>query len=146
MAKKSSERVAGPKEPDIENITPMAYASVMSDALHSVIETPEFVKAAKRAGIEDEERAGIIDHFARNPDDGTALGGGLFKARIARPGGGKSGGYRTIHFFRGADIPVVMLTVYAKNRKDTLSPAQEAAYREVADMLAKELRARNERR
>jgi len=111
----------------------------MSDALNSVIETQEFIQAAKRAGVSDVERALIVDHFATTPDDGTSLGGGLFKARIARPGGGKSGGYRTIHFFRGSDMPVVMLTLYAKSKKDNLNAAQQANYMKLADMLAKEL-------
>ena len=111
----------------------------MSDALNSVIETREFIQAAKRAGVSDVERALIVDHFAEVPEDGSPLGGGLFKARIARPGGGKSGGYRTIHFFRGVDMPVVMLTIYAKNRKDALSDAQQASYMKLADLLAEEL-------
>jgi hypothetical protein len=54
------------------------------------------------------------------------LGGGLRKVRIPRPGGGKSGGYRTIHVFGGMHMPLFLLTVFAKNEKDNLSRAEQA--------------------
>lgn len=41
--------------------------------------------------------AGLID---------ADLGGGLIKRRVARPGGGISGGYRTLIIFRGGDRAV----------------------------------------
>ncbi len=95
--------------------------------LHTVVETGEFIRAAKQAGVSDEERAQIVDLFAADPALGVALGGGLFKARIPRPGGGKSGGYRTIHFFRSPDLPVFLITIYAKNAKASLTKAEQNA-------------------
>ena len=38
-----------------------------------------------------------------NPMTGVSIGGGVRKSRIAREGGGKSGGYRVIHFFSPED-------------------------------------------
>jgi hypothetical protein len=64
--------------------------------------------------------------LAANPEVGISLGGGLRKVRIPRPGGGKSGGYRTIHVFGGMHMPLFLLTVFAKNEKDNLSRAEQA--------------------
>ncbi|MCG8358748.1 MAG: type II toxin-antitoxin system RelE/ParE family toxin [Kiloniellales bacterium] len=53
--------------------------------------------------------------------------GGVRKARVARPGGGKSGGLRTAYYFHAKGPTVYMLTVYAKNEMDNLSDADKAA-------------------
>jgi len=74
----------------------------------------------------DEERAALIDFIAANPDAGVSLGGGLRKLRFARPGGGKSGGYRTVYVFGGTEIPIFLVTVFAKNEKDNLSKTEQA--------------------
>lgn len=83
----------------------------------------------------DEEREGIVVFLAANPEAGTSLGGGLRKVRIARDGGGKSGGYRTIHVFGGTHMPLFLLTVFAKNEKDNLTKAEQAAAVELAKKL-----------
>lgn len=106
-------------------------------SLSVVVETSEFLRASKIAGIKDDERAAIIAHFAANPEDGTPLGGGLFKTRIARTGGGKSGGYRTIHFYRHAGLPVFLLTLFAKNAKASLTSAELKMMVAAADKIGK---------
>ncbi len=104
-------------------------------ALHTVVETGEFIRAAKAAGVSEEERARIVGLFAADPALGVALGGGLFKARIPRPDGGKSGGYRTIHFFRSPDLPVFLITIYAKNAKAALTKAEQNALSAAASRI-----------
>lgn len=74
-----------------------------------------------------DERVALVDYIGANPEAGVSLGGGLRKVRIPREGGGKSGGYRTIHVFGGADIPIFLVTVFAKNEKDNLTRAEQAA-------------------
>lgn len=86
---------------------------------------PEFLRRAK-AILSEEERAALVDYIAANPEAGIALGGGLRKVRIAREGGGKSGGYRTIHVFGGGDVPLFLVTLFAKNEKDNLSRTEQA--------------------
>jgi hypothetical protein len=44
--------------------------------------------------------------------------------RFARRGSGKSGGYRTIHYFGGIDVPVFLLTVHGKGEKANLTRAE----------------------
>ena len=102
--------------------------------LRTVIELDTFLKRAK-AIMADDERLGIVTYLAANPEAGVALGGGLRKVRVPRAGGGESGGYRTLYVFGGAHMPLILLTVFAKNEKDNLSKAELAA----AVALCKEL-------
>ncbi len=93
--------------------------------LQTVVELPEFLRRAK-AIMSDEERVALVDYVAANPEAGVSLGGGLRKMRIAREGGGKRGGYRTIHLFGGGAMPIFLISVFAKNEKDNLSRVEQA--------------------
>lgn len=93
--------------------------------LQTVVELDVFLKRAK-AIMSDDERSSLVIFLAANPEIGTSLGGGLRKVRIPRDGGGKSGGYRTLYLFGGRQMPLFLLSVFAKNEKDNLSPAEQA--------------------
>ncbi len=70
----------------------------------------------------------LIDFVARNPMSGAPIGGGVRKFRFARPGGGKSGGYRVVHVYSPEDgNPVILITVFAKNEKSNLSRSETEA-------------------
>jgi hypothetical protein len=56
---------------------------------------------------------------------GAQLGDDIIKLRIARPGSGKSGGYRTIIAYI-AGQRAVFLFGFAKNERDNVTPAQLA--------------------
>jgi len=99
-----------------------------------VVGLESFLKRA-RAIMSDDERLGIVTFLTANPEAGVPLGGGLRKVRIAREGGGKSGGYRTLYVFGGSMMPLFLMTVFAKNEKDNLTKAEQAA----AVALSKEL-------
>ena len=92
----------------------------------TVIELETFLKRAK-AIMSDDERAGIVTYLAFNPEAGVSLGGGLRKVRVPRAGSGKSGGYRTLYVFGGAHMPLILVTVFAKNERDNLSQSEQAA-------------------
>ena len=67
---------------------------------------------------------------------GVSIGGGVRKFRFARDGGGKSGGYRVIHFFGAeGDAPIFLITVFAKNEKANLSKSEQAAAVEMSKAL-----------
>lgn len=93
--------------------------------LQTVVELPEFLRRAKGI-MTDDERTALVDFVAANPDVGVALGGGLRKMRFARPGSGKSGGYRTVYVFGGRHMPIFLVTVFAKNEKDNLGRKEQA--------------------
>jgi len=58
-----------------------------------------FVRFARRENIRDAVLVDAVARAARGDIDAD-LGGGVIKQRIARPGQGKSGGYRSIILFR----------------------------------------------
>lgn len=61
------------------------------------------------------------------------LGAGLFKKRLARPGGGKSGGYRAIVAYRPPRSDRVLVAyAFAKNAASTLTPQGHEALSTVA--------------
>jgi hypothetical protein len=103
--------------------------------LTTVIELDEFLRQAKGL-MTDDERAEVVDFLAANPDAGVSLGGGLRKLRFARLGAGKSGGFRSIHFYRPAVGPVILLALFAKNEKANLAPSELAALLKLGDILA----------
>lgn len=102
--------------------------------IQSVIELETFQKRAN-AIMSDDERAERVSFIAANPEAGVSLGGGLRKVRIPRAGGGKSGGYRTLYFFGGRAMPIILVTVFAKNEKDNLTKAERAAAVELSKRL-----------
>ena len=103
-------------------------------SLQTIVELPEFLRRAKAIMTED-ERTALVNYVAVNPEAGVSLGGGLRKVRIPREGGGKSGGYRTIYVLGGAPMPIFLVTVFAKNEKDNLTKAEQAAAVELAKAL-----------
>lgn len=61
------------------------------------------------------------------------LGGGLIKQRVARPGSGRSGGFRTLIFFRAATRAVFALG-FAKNARDNIDEDDEADLKKAAKL------------
>ncbi|WP_369412025.1 type II toxin-antitoxin system RelE/ParE family toxin [Hephaestia mangrovi] len=59
------------------------------------------------------------------------LGGGVIKQRVARPGKGKSGGYRTLILFRRDDRAIFAFG-FTKARQANISKADLALLREAA--------------
>jgi hypothetical protein len=107
--------------------------------VQTVIETPDFVRDAKAAGITDEERQAIINQLARHPVGGDEIPGtgGARKVRFRGRGKGKSGGYRVITFYSGSDIPLFLLNVFAKGDRIDLTQAERNELRKVLGDLAK---------
>ncbi len=109
----------------------------MVDRLLTVVETPEFLRRARSVGMNDADRAEVVDRLAADPEAGVELGGGLRKIRIARKGGGKSGGYRVLHFYREEGLPVFLLTVFAKNERANITAKERAELVGLCDLIAR---------
>ncbi len=103
--------------------------------LKTVVELDEFLRQAKGV-MTEADRAELVNYLAANPEAGVSLGGGLRKLRFARKGEGKSGGFRSIHFYRPATGPVVLLAVFAKNEKANLSATELSTLLKLGDILA----------
>lgn len=114
--------------------------------MQTVIQTSVFLVQAKRSGLTDVEVQEIVAVIAADPEAGAIMAGtgGARKLRHAREGQGKSGGYRTIHYFGGGDIPVFALAIYGKNEKGNLSKAERNELAAILPRLAEAYRARKE--
>ncbi len=66
--------------------------------------------------------------------------GGFRKARWARRGHGKSGGFRVVYFFLAAPGRIYMASIYAKSRKETLSAADRQVLARLAAQIKKAAR------
>ena len=110
-------------------------------AVQTVIETQAYLRAAKDAGMADEERNAAVDLVATNPEAGDLLQGtgGVRKARLAGKGKGKSGGYRIVWYYGGGDIPVFLLTVFGKGEKANLTQGERNALRSLTATLKESL-------
>lgn len=118
--------------------------------MHSVLFTPTFERQAKAAGLSEDEVQGIASTLSNDPLAGDLMvgTGGARKVRFAREGAGKSGGYRTVHYFGGDDVPIFLLSLIDKGVRANLSKAERndlakvlpqiaAVYRKNAAELAK---------
>jgi hypothetical protein len=86
-----------------------------------------FDRWARREGLGDDDLAQAADEIASGMFEGD-LGGSVIKKRVARAGGGKRGGFRTIVAYRpGSSSGMFFLHGYAKNAKADLSPRERAA-------------------
>ena len=109
--------------------------------LRTVVETPAYLAAAKGI-LSGDERAEVVGKVAEHPERGVSLGGGIRKMRIPRPGHGKSGGARVVFLYSGEDVPVFLLTVFAKNEKANLGARERTALIAVAKRMAEDYRRR----
>ena len=89
----------------------------------TVIESPLFTKLWPDYWTED-ERGEFASYLANNPDAGDVIpgSGGCRKIRWSRAGSGKRGGVRVIYTVRLVSGVLVLLVIYAKNVRDTISP------------------------
>ena len=96
--------------------------------------TKAFARFADREGLEDavpceavrRARSGLID---------ADLGGGVIKQRIARKGGGRSGGFRTIVLFRRGALAFFVYG-FAKSGRENLRRDELETYRLLADEVS----------
>jgi hypothetical protein len=95
--------------------------------MHTVVETPSYLAAAKHAGITDQIRSEIVQAVSEDPELGDVLvgSGGLRKFRFARLGAGKSGGFRILSYYISADYPVFLIGAFSKGDKANLTAAEK---------------------
>ncbi|MBN8873680.1 MAG: type II toxin-antitoxin system RelE/ParE family toxin [Rhodospirillales bacterium] len=98
-----------------------------------VFKNKSFARFARKAGIADAVLCAAIADVSRGLVDAD-LGGGVVKQRIARPGGGKSGGFRTIILLRIGER-AFFVHGFAKNEQDNIREDELAAFK----LLAAEL-------
>ena len=95
-----------------------------------VFVTRQFGRFARAERIADERLCEAVERAESGLIDAD-LGGGLIKQRVARPGQGRSGGYRTVVAYRRRGR-AVFLYGFAKNERDNIGPDDLAALKKLA--------------
>jgi hypothetical protein len=90
-------------------------------------------RQARRSGLPDDGLLEAIDRAEDGKIDAD-LGGGLIKQRVARPGKGRSGGFRTIIAYRRRKR-AIFLYLFAKARQANLGKAELETYQSFAGEL-----------
>jgi hypothetical protein len=98
-----------------------------------VFKNKSFARFARKARIADPVLCSAIADAGRGLIDAD-LGGGVIKQRVARPGAGKSGGFRTIILFRIAER-AFFVHGFAKNDLDNIRDDELAALKLLAAQL-----------
>ena len=92
-----------------------------------------FAKFARKEGISEGALRNAVNRAEQGLIDAD-LGGGLLKQRVAREGEGKSGGYRTLIFFRSGERAVFAFG-FAKSGKANLSADELAVFKKAAKIV-----------
>jgi hypothetical protein len=87
---------------------------------------------ARRHGISDRMLAAAAGDVRDGRFDAD-LGGGLYKQRLARDGGGKSGGFRTLITHRTSKH-LFFVYAYPKNARSNIGPDEEKGFKKLARM------------
>ena len=90
----------------------------------------DFAKFVKRERISEATLVDAVERVERGLVDAD-LGGNLLKLRVARPGQGRSGGYRTVVACKVGET-AYFLTGYGKNDLDNVGDATLAWLRRIA--------------
>ena len=98
-----------------------------------IFKNKPFVRFARKAALGDEALRKVVSDAEMGLVDAD-LGGGVIKQRIARAGGGKSGGFRTIVLFRSGER-AFFVHGFARSEQDNIGDDELAAFK----MLATEM-------
>ena len=92
-----------------------------------VFKYPRFNRFAAKEGITDTELRGIVDQLEAGQANAD-LGSGVYKVRLARPGEGKSGGYRIIVYFKN-EFRTFFVYGFTKSDRDSIDEGELRAFK-----------------
>ena len=112
--------------------------------MHTVAFFHGFAADAADAGMTEDEIENLVSFLSENPKVGDEIAGtgGCRKVRVAGRGKGKSGGYRIITFYSGEQIPLFLITVFAKGELTDLSQLERNGLRVITKAIVVEYRRR----
>lgn len=108
----------------------------MIKTLITIVETNAYLNRAK-GRLAQQERDDIKITVAEDPECGALIQGtgGVRKVRFGTSGRGKSGGVRVVYYYYNETIPVFLLTVFAKNEKDSLTKRERNDLAKLVEQL-----------
>jgi hypothetical protein len=89
-----------------------------------------FSRFAAKAGITDDELKAVVEDLEAGRFDAD-LGGDVYKQRVARQGGGKSGGFRTIVIFKN-QFRTFFVYGFAKAERDNIKDNELEDFKDAA--------------
>ena len=98
-----------------------------------IFKNKAFTRFARKAGIDDASICKAVRDAERGLLDAD-LGGGVIKQRVARSGGGKSGGFRTLILFRIGAL-AFFVHGFAKNEQANIDDDELLALRKLAAIM-----------
>lgn len=100
------------------------------------IESTLFEKL-RESYLDDESFRALQNYLIEQPYSGDVIQGtgGLRKLRWASKGKGKRGGVRTIYLFLSDRDHIHLLTIYAKNEMEDLTPQQKKALKAITEEI-----------
>ena len=98
-----------------------------------IFKTRWFAHFAQKEQIGDDKLLEIVTELEGQQFEAD-LGGGVIKKRLARPGQGKSSGYRLIICFR-SELRTLFIYAYAKSGQSDIGPNDLRAFRAAARRL-----------
>ena len=93
-----------------------------------------FVRFARKQGIKDVDLCDAIANVERGVIDAD-LGSGVIKQRIARPGEGKSGGFRSVVLLRSGGDTAFFVYGFAKSARSNIRWDELEGLRALADVM-----------
>jgi hypothetical protein len=98
-----------------------------------IFRNKSFTRFAKKADLDDATLCKVVDDTERGFID-VNLGRGIIKQRVARPGKGKSGGFRTTILYR-AHALAFFVHGFAKKDQDNIEDDELAALKLLASQM-----------
>jgi len=95
-----------------------------------VFKSAWFDRFSRKQGLSDEALLDAVKRAERGLVDAD-LGGGVIKQRVARPGRGKSGGFRTIILYRAAERSFFVYG-FAKSDRDNIDDDEMTEFKKAA--------------
>ena len=97
-----------------------------------IFKNKRFARFARKEGITDTTLCEVVRDAEAGRIDAD-YGGGVVKQRIARPGEGKSGGYRSVILYRRGD-KAFFVYGFQKSERENIDKAEERAFKELAKL------------
>lgn len=104
--------------------------------MQTVAELPEYVRLAEKL-LGSQDRQAVLEYLAAHPKAGDLIQGtgGVRKLRWGRDGRGKSGGVRVIYYVHSPDMPLYLLSIFAKNERANLTQGERNELAALVDLL-----------
>lgn len=113
----------------------------------TIAETNEYASKAFKL-LTESEQMDIIDYLSIHPKAGVLIQGtgGIRKLRWKQKNKGKSGGVRIIYYYHNEQMPLYLLTLFAKSERANIDDRDKKTLTKLTKLLVKFwLENRNER-